>query len=133
MQGNVFEASLSLVRILIAVLLFLKARSKGAPDRSAMNGIWSIIALFLAIGGAAFVTLAVSSGGASLDNLLDLGQLNMIDLFTHKEDGFKALILALYERLFYAVLIGCVILDVLKHEDGDGADKPGRIALPGEK
>jgi hypothetical protein len=133
MQGNVFEASLTLVGLLTAVVFFLKERGNHPSSRYTMNGLWSLIAAFLLIAGAAFITLAISSGGATLNSLPNLDTVTLTDLFTQKEAGFGALILFLYEGLLYAVLmglmlIGGVIRDVLRHEDDSDARK---IALPG--
>ena len=137
MQGNVFEASLSLVGLLIAVVLFLKERGRHASSRFTLNGLWSLIVMFLLISGAAFVTLAITSGGASIDKLPDLKVVTIIDLFTHKDAGFGALILFLYEGLFYAVIMGLVFIsgvvrDVLKHDDSAKSDER-KLVLPGHE
>lgn len=123
MQGNVFEASLSLVGIMIAVILFVKERGQRGSSGVTLSGVWGIIVVFLTIAGTAFITLALTSGGATLDTLPNLDKLTMVDLFTQREAGFNALMLFLYEALFYAVLIGLmfigsVIRDVLRHEEG---------------
>ncbi len=137
MQGNVFEASLSLVGLLIAVVLFLKERGGHASSQFTLNGLRSLIIMFLVISGAAFVTLAITSGGAMLDVLPNLNEVTIFDLFTHKESGFGAIILFLYEGLFYTVLMGLVFIagvirDVLKHDDGAKGDE-GKLVLPGHE